>query len=60
VVAAYSPEAFTQLLRTGVAVGERDVGVMSAQARNNLSHLTDLKIAALYNYLHSMPQVVQD
>ena len=55
VVAAYSPEAFTRLLRTGVAIGGRDVGVMSAQARNNLSHLTDSEIAALYSYLHSMP-----
>jgi mono/diheme cytochrome c family protein len=56
VVAAYSPDAFAQLLRTGVAIGGRDVGVMSAQARNNLSHLTDSEIAALYSYLHSMPE----
>jgi len=55
VTAAYSPEAFAHLLRTGVAVGGRDVGVMSAQARNNLSHLTDSEIADLYSYLHSMP-----
>ena len=60
VVAAYSPEAFTQLLRTGVAIGGRDVGVMSAQARNNLSHLTDSEIAALYSYLHSMPAGIQN
>jgi mono/diheme cytochrome c family protein len=56
VVAAYSPEAFAQLLRTGVAIGGRDVGVMSAQARTNLSHLNDAEIAALYSYLHSMPE----
>lgn len=60
VVAAYSPEAFTQLLRTGVAIGGRDVGVMSAQARNNLSHLTDSEIAALYSYLHSMPERIRN
>jgi mono/diheme cytochrome c family protein len=59
VVAAYSPEAFTRLLRTGVAIGGRDVGVMSVQARNNLSHLTDSEIAALYSYLHSMPEPAQ-
>jgi mono/diheme cytochrome c family protein len=53
-VAAYSPEAFTQLLRIGVAIGGRDVGVMSAQARSNLSQLTDPEIAALYSYLHSL------
>src|SRR5262249_34584180 len=55
-VAAYSPEAFVQLLRTGVAIGGRSVGVMSAQSRNNLSHLTDSEIAALYSYLHSLPE----
>jgi mono/diheme cytochrome c family protein len=56
VVAAYSPEAFTQLLRTGIAIGGRDVGVMSMQAKNNLSKLTDSEIAALYSYLHSLPE----
>ena len=56
VVAAYSPEAFTRLIRTGIPVGERKLGVMASQARNNLSHLTDSEIAALYAYLHGMPQ----
>ena len=56
VTAAYSPDAFAQLLRTGVAIGGRDVGVMSTQARNNLSHLSDPEIAALYSYLHTMPE----
>jgi mono/diheme cytochrome c family protein len=55
IVAAYSPDAFAQLLRTGVALGGRDVGVMSKMARNNLSLLTDSEIAALYSYLHSLP-----
>ena len=56
VVAAYSPQSFAQLLRTGVALGGRKLGVMSAQARNHLSHLTDPEIAALYSYLHAMPE----
>lgn len=56
VVAAYSPEAFAKLLRTGVAIGGRNVGVMSAQAKSNLSKLTDAEIAALYSYLHSLPE----
>jgi len=60
VVAAYSPEAFTELLRTGVALGGRDVGVMSKQSRKNLSHLTDSEIAALYSYLHSMPEAARN
>ncbi|HEY5309954.1 MAG TPA: c-type cytochrome [Casimicrobiaceae bacterium] len=56
VVAAYSPEAFVQLLKTGVAIGGRNAGVMSASARDNLSSLTDTEIAALYSYLHSLPE----
>ena len=56
VVAAYSPEAFTRLLRTGTALGERQLGTMSEQARNNLSQLTDSEIAALYSYLHALPE----
>lgn len=53
VVTAYSPEAFTRLLRTGIAVGERTVGEMTTQSKNNLSHLTDAEIAALHTYLQS-------
>jgi mono/diheme cytochrome c family protein len=59
VVAAYSPDDFARLLRTGVALGGRDVGVMSEQARKYLSQLTDAEIAALYSYLHSMPAAVR-
>src|SRR5262249_46401051 len=54
IVAAYSPDAFTQLMRTGVALGGREVRVMSEVARVHLSHLTDPEIAALYSYLHSL------
>ena len=60
VVAAYSPEAFAELMRTGVAVGERKPSVMSAWAQQNLSHLTDAEIGALYSYLHSMPEATHD
>ena len=60
VVASYPPEAFARLLRTGVALGDRQLGVMGAQARNNLSHLTDSEIAALYRYLHAMPEAVRN
>ena len=56
VVAAYSPEAFAQLLRTGVALGGRKLGMMSEVAIDNLSQLTDAEIAALYSYLHDLPE----
>jgi cytochrome c553 len=59
-VASYSPEAFTRLLRTGVGLGERKLGVMGKRARNNLSQLTDQEIAALYSYLHAMPEAAHD
>jgi hypothetical protein len=55
VVSAYDPEAFTRLLRTGVALRGRQLGVMSQQARNNLAQLTDSEISALYSYLHDLP-----
>ena len=55
VVASYSQEDFTRLLRTGVAVGGRELGMMSSQARNNLSQLSDSEISSLYDYLHTLP-----
>jgi cytochrome c553 len=60
VVASYPPEAFARLLRTGVAIGERQLRVMSAQARNNLSLLTDSEMAALYDYLHGLPEAAHN
>jgi mono/diheme cytochrome c family protein len=59
VVAAYSPEAFTELLRKGMALGGRELPVMSPRARQNLSYLTDAEITALYDYLHALPAVAQ-
>jgi len=53
VVAAYSPDAFTELLRTGVALGGRTLPVMGPRARENLSYLTDAEITAMYGYLHA-------
>jgi len=55
-MAAYSPEAFRELMRTGTAVGGRTLGVMTTQSRNNLSHLTDAEIAALYAFLRPLAQ----
>jgi hypothetical protein len=60
VVTAYSPEAFTQLIRTGVALGGRKLGVMGAWAQGNLSQLTDAEIGALYSYLHALPDAARN
>jgi cytochrome c553 len=55
IVAAYSQDAFAQLLRTGIALGGRELRTMSPWARGNLSQLTDGEISALYSYLHALP-----
>ena len=55
VVAAYTPEAFTQLMRTGVPPGGQKLPVMGPTAKQLLSHYTDAEIAALYSYLHTLP-----
>ncbi|HKE46297.1 MAG TPA: cytochrome c, partial [Steroidobacteraceae bacterium] len=56
VVATYSPETFATLMRTGIAIGDRKLGMMTNWAVAHLSHLTDAEIAALYSYLHELPE----
>ena len=55
VAAAYSPQAFTELMRTGAAIGGRTLATMGPWARTHLSLQTDAEIAALHSYLHTMP-----
>lgn len=55
-VAAYSLESFTQLMRAGVALGGRELRTMSPVARQRFSALTDSEIAVLYSYLHTTPE----
>jgi mono/diheme cytochrome c family protein len=57
IVGAYSLKSFAQLLRTGVALGGRNLATMSPWARSNLRYFTDEEIAALYSYLHAMDAV---
>lgn len=51
VAAAYSAADFELLMRTGTAVGGREVGLMSEVARDNLRHLTPREVAGIYGYL---------
>jgi mono/diheme cytochrome c family protein len=53
IAAGYSPEQFVRLMRTGVGLGERQLGLMSEVARSRFTHFTDEEIAALYAYLLS-------
>jgi len=51
VAGAYTREDFRRLMRTGVASGGRQVGLMSQVARNRFSHFTDGEVDAIYDYL---------
>lgn len=51
VAAAYSLADFRRLLRTGVPVGERQLGLMAKVAVKRFAHFTDPEIAALHGFL---------
>lgn len=51
IAAGYSPERFALLMRTGKALGDREVGLMSEVARGRFSHFTAGEIQALHSYL---------
>ena len=48
---AYSPETFRRLLRTGKALGERELKLMSSIARDDLSYFSDEEIEQIYRFL---------
>jgi mono/diheme cytochrome c family protein len=54
IVAAYSSEAFTRLLRDGVPLDQRQLGLMGRVALNRFRHLTEREIADLYQYLAAL------
>lgn len=51
IVAAYSPDQFRHLLRTGEALGGRDLGLMSRVARNAFALFSDQEISDVYAFL---------
>lgn len=51
IVAAYPPDDFVRLLRTGLATGNRQIGLMSQVGRNRYRHLTDEEVLAIRAYL---------
>lgn len=51
IAAAYEPEDFERLLRTGTAAGERKVGLMSQIAPVRFNAWSSAEIAALHDYL---------
>lgn len=54
-VAAYSLNDFTRLMRTGIALGNRELNdMMTGVARGRTAYLNDDEIAALHAYLQSL------
>ncbi|MGH7517120.1 MAG: cytochrome c [Gemmatimonadales bacterium] len=51
IAAGYSFEAFMGLMRTGKALGNRELPLMSRVARGRFSHFTDQELRDLYTYL---------
>jgi cytochrome c553 len=50
-VASYSREDFAHFMRTGKAAGNRELPVMSAEARLRFAHFTDDEVNEIYDYL---------
>lgn len=51
IAGAYDLPAFQRLMRTGVASGNRKLGLMAEVARNDFRHFRDDEIAAIHAYL---------
>jgi mono/diheme cytochrome c family protein len=51
VAAAYEREDFARLLKTGVAAGDRELGLMTAVGRSRFHILTEADTAGLHDYL---------
>jgi mono/diheme cytochrome c family protein len=50
---AYSEDDFTRLLREGIPIGNRELGLMAEVARNRFSMLTDDEVKNLHLYLQA-------
>jgi mono/diheme cytochrome c family protein len=51
VIAGYDEAAFTRLMRTGKALGDRELPMMSGVARGRFVHFTDDEVRDLYAFL---------
>jgi mono/diheme cytochrome c family protein len=51
IAAGYTLEQFTHFMRTGKALGDRELPLMSDMARRRFSHFTDDELAELHGYL---------
>jgi cytochrome c553 len=56
IVAGYTEADLARLLRTGVALGDRKLGLMSKIAPNRFSTLSDGEVRAIHTYLNAFAQ----
>jgi len=54
VAMAYDADAFRRLMRTGIAIGDRELEMMSPVARSRFSDFSDAEIDDLYAFLRDM------
>jgi mono/diheme cytochrome c family protein len=54
IIAAYDEAAFRRLMREGVALGERELELMSPVARGRFAWFTDQEVADVYAFLTDM------
>jgi cytochrome c553 len=50
---SYTPENFARLMSAGIGNGNRDLGLMSAVAKERFSHFDNTQVTAIYAYLQS-------
>jgi mono/diheme cytochrome c family protein len=56
IAAAFSSEAFARLMREGIGLGDRELGMMGGVARDRFAHFTDGEIDALHTYLRTLTE----
>lgn len=54
--ASYDPEAFAKLMRTGIAAGDRKLGLMTSVGPARFSALSEKEVIALHGYLKARAQ----
>jgi cytochrome c553 len=59
IAATYDADAFRRLMRTGIARGDRELGLMSEVARDRFSQLTEGEVVELHAYLKARAEAIQ-
>ncbi len=54
IIVAYDEVAFRRLMQQGIAIGDRELRMMSDVARSRFAHFTDQELSDLYQFLADM------